>query len=120
MVDFNFNTSETKSTLNFVPLNNVDFKFSVLSEDEPEVAYDFYFGVNVFNYEIFRGSSNVFNAIWCDPKASLTSGRFYVTRENDLTVINSNNGQAITELYHELTKINMSGDLDNYVDLNVK
>lgn len=60
-------------------------------------------------YNILYGTSNNFTSIWCDPETSLTNGRFYVGREDDLTIISNNSSQAYVEDYYLTTTSGESG-----------
>lgn len=100
----------------------INMEFTAESLSSGEVTYDFDFGSGVEIHPILNGLSNQHKAIWCDPKASLTNGRFYVATQNSLTIINNKNGQAILEDYYtqeipgRAEETLKSGDI---VDLNV-
>ena len=53
---------------------NFNFDSSGYSPSSPTAA-DFDFGAGF--YYILAGTSNIFTAIWADPDASLTQGKFY-------------------------------------------
>lgn len=75
---YNFNFGKSGTLTSFV--------FS--SDDEGQSDYDFELGTGLGSvYNIFNGTSNVFTSIWCEPTASLTSGRFYATRTTDLSIV---------------------------------
>lgn len=95
MVDFNFGLSGT-----FI---DFDFTDSNITLEAPIGDFEFGYGVTV--YTIFRGVDNNFKSIWCDPKASLTSNRFYVGRVRDLSIINTKNRQVTLEDYYSNTVI---------------
>ena len=72
--------------------------------DEDSLAYDIYYTNNLStNRHILYLTSNNFNAIWCDSKASLNAGRFYITRPGDITIVNNTSGQPFIEDYYSLT-----------------
>jgi len=97
-----------------------DFNFT--EEDIWTGSFDFDFGSQVTIYRLINGINNSFNSIWADSSASLTSGAFYVGRQNDLTIISNNNGQVAVKDYYSFTQKGASGDTleaEDMVDINV-
>ena len=78
----------------------IDIEFDTENLSDGNILYDFDFGTGVSIFPILHGLSNSHVAIWCDPTASLTNGRFYITTTNSLTIINNRNGTAVLEDYY--------------------
>jgi len=86
------------------------------------ISGDFEFGSGVLLFPILFGINNNFNSIWADPSASLTSGRFYLGRPEDLTIIKYANGQVFIEDYYSKTFEGATKDklkAEDSVDINV-
>jgi hypothetical protein len=70
-----------------------DFNFNIEGyTPEPPLAANFEFSVAL--YFALAGSSNIFTAIWADPDAGLTSGKFYALSWGQgaaLSILNSEN-----------------------------
>jgi hypothetical protein len=100
----------------------INMEFAVENLSDGNIVYDFDFGTGVLIFPVLRGLSNYHVAIWCDPKASLTNGRFYVSTKNSLTIINNRNGTAVLEDYYSQEIPGATMDtlkVDDIVDLNV-
>jgi len=73
-----------------------------------------------FTYSILAGVTNEFVAIWADPDASLTSGKFYAATADAMSVVNT----ADNSLYDAYSK-NLPGRANevltsnDIVDINV-
>lgn len=65
--------------------NNFNFTESGYIPD----SYDFNFDRGYSIYNILFGADNNFVAIWADLDASLTNGRFYVSSQSALSVVNN-------------------------------
>lgn len=107
------------------PLTNLNFTASDISDGN--IQYDFNFGGAAPEspetlYHLLNGLSNHHLAIWCDPTASLTNGRFYVATNDSLTIIKNNDGEAVLEDFYTQ---DVSGraeetlDAAGIVDINV-
>ncbi len=120
MADFNFPT-EGINTFDFGLTGDfTNFDFTIISDGSTE--YNFEFGSGVYIYKIFRGSNNNFNSIWADPNASLTSGKFYAGREEDLSIVNNVNEQVYLVDYYSTTVKGSTEDTltsEDIVDINV-
>ena len=116
MANFDFIDSTSNLTFDFGLTGDAsDFDFTIISSGD--VEYDFTFGPGVFIYNIFRGTSNNFNSIYADKDTSLNSGRFYVGRQEDLTIINQKNGEIILEDYYSKTTAGSAEETLKVVDL---
>ena len=121
MANFDFIDSTSNLTFDFwLTGDNSDFDFTEVSDSSS--TYNFEFDEVVSIFTIFKGTSNFFNAIWADPKASLNSGKFYAGRQNDLSIINNNNRQVTLEDYYSKTSRGRSEDSlnsEDIIDINV-
>jgi len=52
-------------------------------------SYDFDFGLDIHIYNVLAGASNNFTAIWADPTASLSTGKFYVASPAAFSIIDN-------------------------------
>jgi len=50
--------------------------------------YNFNFYTPVITYDVLAGTSNNFTAIWADPTASLSTGKFYVASPAVFSIVN--------------------------------
>jgi len=121
MVDFDFKEVSKNINFNFIlpPETNFDFGDINLATEE---KYDFDFNFLVSTYFILKSPNNNFTAIWCDPKASLKNGRFYIANEKDLTIINNKNGHPYVEDYYSKTIKGATEEVltnENIVDIGV-
>jgi hypothetical protein len=67
------------------PVYNFNFTNPYSIPDE----YDFLFGW--LTYYLLKGTSNNFTAIWADPRASITSGKMYVSSPEAFSIVNITN-----------------------------
>lgn len=122
MSDFNFTTQTGTQTLEFGPsygFTNLNFTADYLSD---EISYDFNWGEASTVHSILRGTNNYFVDVWCDPNASLTSGRFYIAGSDSLTIIYNTASTPIVEDYYSTTVTGTAGEAlkaDDIVDINV-
>jgi len=82
------------------------------------VSYDFHFRSPY--HSILAGTSNNFIAIWADPDASMTNGKFYASTADATSVVNT----ADSSLYDAYTQTragrgNETLNSDDIVDINV-
>jgi hypothetical protein len=121
MVDFDFINSTSNLTFDFGLTGDFsNFTFTEISTGDS--SYDFDFGAVSNITRILFGSNNNFNSIWADPTASLTNGRFYVGRPEDLHTLSRNGEQVSVENYFSKTvagSTNDTLDSDDSVDINV-
>lgn len=121
MVDFDFINDTSNLTFDFGLTGDFsNFTFTEISTGDS--SYDFEFGSNSGVVRILFGSSNNFNSIWADPTASLTNGRFYVGRPEDLHILNRKGEQVSIENYFSKTVAGSTNDTlnnDESVDINV-
>jgi hypothetical protein len=100
MVDINLGSTETE-------VLDLGAGSSLTSSDFESASayvgavYDFDFGAGVFVYSVLRGTDNVFTSIWCDPDASISSCRLYITTSGTLHVIKTENGNTVIEDYYD-------------------
>jgi hypothetical protein len=95
--------------------DNIDFDFTesgILKE-----GLDFYFLQSTDSVYILKNYSNSFTSIWCDNNASLTNGRFYLSTDKDLTIINVKNGQAYVEDYFSKSVAGSTNEKLNHEDI---
>ena len=95
----------------------VDFNFT---ESGYTPTTDFNFGVGATIYNLLKGTSNNFVAIWADVDAGLNSGKMYIGSQGNFQVINLSD-QTIYDWYSETQKGRSNETLDNndIVDINV-
>jgi hypothetical protein len=62
------------------------FNFNFTEAYKAPAEYNFEFGWTT--YKLLKGFSNNFTAIWADPRASMISGKMYVSSEDVFSVIN--------------------------------
>jgi hypothetical protein len=99
---------------------NFNFEASEYSPSPPLAAnFDFAAGL----YYLLAGTSNYFTAVWADPDASLTEGKFYALSAGPgaaLTVINLDT-KSINDRYTETLAGRGNETLNNTdsVDLNI-
>jgi len=111
MTDNNFDFGQSGD---FINLN-----FTEISTD---TSTDFNFGKGTLIFPILLGTNNNFNSIWVDPTASLTVGRFYLGRPEDLTIIKYKNNQAFIEDYYSKTTKGVTKEVlkaEDSIDINV-
>lgn len=100
----------------------INMEFTAADLSDGSTTYDFNFGLVVLLFPVLNGLSNHHTAIWCDPTASLTNGRFYVSTKNSLTIINNRDGTAVLEDYYTQDipgGVNETLKVGDIVDLNV-
>ena len=68
-----------------IEILNPDFDFTELL-GEPN--YDFEFGEGASVYNTLKGVSNNFNSIWCDSNSGLDKGKFYISTNDSVMVVN--------------------------------
>ena len=83
-------------------------------------SYDFDFESPFFTYSILAGGTNEFVAIWADPDASMTNGKFYAATADALSVVDITNN-SLRDAYSEnlpgrANEVLTSNDI---VDINV-
>jgi hypothetical protein len=99
-----------------------DFTNVTFTEIREETSGDFDFGLGVLIFPILFGTNNAFNSIWVDATSSLNSGRLYVGRPEDLTIIKYSNDQAFIEDYYSKTfegETKETLKAEDSVDINV-
>jgi hypothetical protein len=97
--------------------NNFNFSRSGYAATPP---YSFNFGEFIGVYNVLKGTSNNFVAIWADANAGLSSGKFYVASEAAFNVINLPTS-AVVDYYTE-TRAGRGGEFlesDDIVDINI-
>ena len=131
MVNITFSNTSNYSGTDFLfsPIEYENYNFTDANLPPEEISYDFDFDFSAVVFYVLKG--NNFNSIWCDPKASLTNGRFYISSEKDLTIINVNNNQVRIEDYfsktilgstnetlekEDIADITISDDTANYIE----
>jgi hypothetical protein len=62
------------------------FNFDFTQEGYSPTNYNFLFGW--YNYYLLKGISNNFTAIWADPRASINSGKMYVSSPEAFSIVN--------------------------------
>lgn len=122
MVDLNFKSEDINIVFNFYIEKDTDLEFTDSNLTTGIIDYDFEFnsGIKIFN--ILINEDNVFNTIWCDPKASLKNNTFYVTTKNSLNVIKTINSQATLYDYYSQNVVGRAQEalmVDDLVDLIV-
>jgi hypothetical protein len=97
--------------------NNFNFTRSGYTPTEP---YNFNFGVVLGVYEILKGLSNNFVAIWASADAGLSAGKMYIASGDTFNVIDLEN-QEIYDYYTQTHggRANETLDSDDIVDINV-
>ena len=110
MVNITFSNTTTYSGTNFIftPVEYINYNFTDDNTAPEEISYNFDFDFSAAILYILK--ENNFNSIWCDPKASLTNGRFYISSEKDLTIINVNNNQVRIEDYFSKTVLGSTNE----------
>ena len=122
MTNFDFVNNISNLTFDFGFTGEFsNFNFTDVSDGS--TSYDFEFGItSVTVFRILLNGNNNFNSIWADPTSSLKNGRFYIGSENNLTIIQHNDGQAFIKDYFSKTvkgSTNETLDSENSVDINV-
>ena len=115
MADFNFPITGTSSFDFGLTGDYTNLNFTEISSGES--SYDFEFGQGIFIFELLKGTSNSFYSVWADETASLTNGRFYIGRTNDLTIIKNTNSQVIIEDYYSTTEKGKTNETLSYTDV---
>lgn len=120
MVNFNFFDGTINTSFNFLIESEINFEFDTLAPSK--LVYDFDFSPLSHNVFILRSSDNLFKSIWCDPDASLTSGRFFIASDKDLIVLNYRDEIPYVENYFSKTVAGSNNevlDSEDMVDINV-
>jgi len=78
------------------------FNFDFTAPYETPIEYNFEFGWTT--YRLLKGTSNNFTAIWADPRASISSGKMYVSSEDVFSIIN-----LTTNIVHDYYTTTYSG-----------
>jgi hypothetical protein len=97
-----------------------DFNFEQVSSSDNDLNFSFGEGTTI--YKILYGKSNNFNSIWVNEKASLNNHTLYISRPNDLTIINTKNKEANLKDYYSKTsggRLDQTLNAEDQVDLNV-
>jgi hypothetical protein len=94
-----------------------EFDFIVSGYSPPEEV-DFNFGDVVYIYNILKGTSNNFIAIWADANAGLASGSFYIGSQGVFMVVKDN---VLDDWYTDTHagRGNEFLESDDIVDINI-
>jgi hypothetical protein len=95
------------------------FNFDFVSSYTPPEEYNFEFGWA--SYNIIKGFSNDFVAIWADPRASMSTGKFYVSSQDVFSVVNISTSLVID--YYNTTHSGLRGEVltsSGVVDLYIQ
>ncbi|MBV5347152.1 hypothetical protein JZU46_02900 [bacterium] len=122
-MDLNFSSTTINTAFNFYIGTATDFDFDngiIVSTEFITRTFDFNKSAVVLN--ILKSPTNNFNSIWCDANASLTNGRFYISHEKDLTIVNNKNGQVYVENFVSKTVLGSTNETlinEDIVDITV-
>lgn len=114
---FNF-TQTLVSGTNFSFVTSTYYSFNFTDSGYTPIDTDFNFGEVFEIFNILKGTSNNFVAIWADINAGLNSGRFYVGSQGAFTTVKDN---IVYDYYTETHagRGNETLDNDDVVDINI-
>jgi len=96
-----------------------DFNFTEEREAPPSSPFNFDFIIEG-QYNVLKGTSNNFIAIWADATAGLSTGKFYVASRDTLNIIDLEN-EEVCDYYTQTHggRANEVLDSDDIEDINI-
>jgi len=122
--DFSFSEAWSSSSILrfYTSTSGINFNFTEDGYTPPSGDIDFSFGSNTITISrLLFGVSNSFIAIWADPQASRTNGKFYVSTSDAFSIVEASD-KSIYDVYTQeiFGRANEKLQSSGIVDLNIK